>query len=156
MKIIKASNSFCDEERPFVFLAGSIEMGVAENWQDIISDKLKLYRGTILNPRRDDWNSSWIQSIENEQFRQQVEWELNGLEAADFIVMYFDITTKSPITLLELGLFCRRLNLIVCCPSGFWRHGNVEIVCKKYGAIFCENKENLMEILVDSIINFAK
>lgn len=46
--------------------------------------------------------------------------------------MYFDPKTKSPISLLELGLFARTGKLIVVCPKGFWRKGNVDIVCKRY------------------------
>lgn len=45
-----------------------------------------------------------VQEASNPQFRQQVEWELNALSVADLIVFYFDPATRSPITLLELGL----------------------------------------------------
>ena len=69
---------------------------------------------TILNPRRDDWDNSWTQSINNPQFREQVEWELEAMEKADIIAMYFDKSTKSPITLLELGLFAHTGKMIVC------------------------------------------
>src|SRR6478735_6671853 len=85
------------------FQAGSIEMGVAENWQDRMATIFKDMNITFLNPRRDEWDSSWVQSIDNKMFRDQVEWELNGLMAADFVPMYFDPATKSPISLLELG-----------------------------------------------------
>lgn len=51
---------------------------------------------------------------------------------ADLIVMYFDPNTKAPITLLELGLFHQK-NLLVLCPEGYWRKGNVDIVCKLHG-----------------------
>jgi hypothetical protein len=37
------------------------------------------------------------------------------------------------ITLFELGLFARSGKLVVCCPDGFWRKGNVDVVCKRYG-----------------------
>ena len=125
-----------------VFLAGSIEMGKAEIWQTKIASSLKDTDWIVLNPRRDDWDSSWVQTIENKQFREQVEWELEAQEKAQTIVMYFDPTTKSPITLLELGLFCFK-NLIVCCPEGFWRRGNVCIVCKRYGIKQVETIEEL-------------
>jgi hypothetical protein len=44
-----------------VFLAGSIEMGVAEDWQTIVSNKMEELEMpiTIFNPRRDSWDSSW-------------------------------------------------------------------------------------------------
>lgn len=119
-----------------VFLAGSIEMGKAENWQTklvagLSQDDDKPF--IVYNPRRDDWDSSWEQKITNDQFREQVEWELSALDDADIIVMYFDPNTKSPISLLELGLYASSGKMIVYCPEGFWRKGNVDIVCKKYG-----------------------
>jgi Nucleoside 2-deoxyribosyltransferase like len=116
-----------------VFLAGSIEMGVAGPWQAEIETALAHLPVTIWNPRRDAWDASWRQSIDEPRFRQQVEWELEAQERADVVAMYFAPETRAPITLLELGLFARSGKLIVCCPDGFWRRGNVEIVCQRYG-----------------------
>ena len=124
---------------PSVFLAGSIEMGSSQNWQATFEQALADQNVIILNPRRDEWDASWVQSIDNPQFREQVEWELAAQEQADTIVMYFEPSTKSPITLLELGLFARSDRLIVCCPLGFWRRGNVEVVCHRYGVPMVDN-----------------
>ena len=134
MKVIKAPGSLeeFDVMDNVVFLAGSIEMGKAEDWQSKVTNALKdMPNLMILNPRRDDWDSSWEQSIHNAQFREQVEWELEALEAATHIIIYFQPGTMSPISLLELGLFISS-NLYVCCPPGFWRKGNVDIVVEKY------------------------
>jgi hypothetical protein len=73
------------------------------------------------------------QSIDEPMFREQVEWELDGLERADLIAMWFAPQTKSPITLLELGLTARSGRLLVGCPDAFWRKGNIEVVCERYG-----------------------
>jgi hypothetical protein len=116
-----------------VFLAGSIEMGRAEHWQAVAEKALADLPVTILNPRRDEWDASWEQSISDPQFRGQVEWELQAQEQASVIAMYFAPATQAPITLLELGLFARSGKLVVCCPAGFWRRGNVEVVCARYG-----------------------
>ena len=126
-----------------LFLAGSIEMGAAENWQEQVALVLG-QRCIILNPRRDDWDSSWIQDMANPTFLEQVSWELAAMERADTILMYFSPGTRSPITLLELGLFARSGKLIVCCPQGFWRRGNVDIVCKRYGVPVVESLETLI------------
>jgi hypothetical protein len=116
-----------------VFLAGSIEMGTAEDWQRQVQGALDDLPVVILNPRRQEWDASWVQSIGNPQFRAQVEWELEAQERASVIGMYFAPATKAPITLLELGLSARSGKLVVCCPDGFWRKGNVEAVCTRYG-----------------------
>ncbi len=116
-----------------MFLAGSIEMGGAAPWQDELVAALDDLAITALNPRRPDWDASWRQSIDEPQFKEQVEWELRGLEHANLVAMYFDPATRSPITLLELGLVARSGRLIVACPPGFWRRGNLEVVCARYG-----------------------
>ena len=117
---------------PSIFLAGSIEMGLAEDWQSCVKNLLKDYEVHLLNPRRDDWDSSWVQSIHNKQFREQVEWELGCLAFADAILLYLAPGTKSPISLLELGLYATSGKLFVCCSPDFWRRGNVEIVCERF------------------------
>lgn len=123
-------------------------MGKAEKWQDRVVRLLKDRRGVIIfNPRRDDWDSSWKQDINHKQFREQVEWELKAMEHADQILMYFDPKTQSPISLLELGLFARTGKLIVVCPDGFWKKGNVDIVCRKYEIDQVETLEEAIEII---------
>lgn len=134
-----------------VFLAGSIEMGLAEPWQDVFTAALADEDVTLLNPRRDDWDSSWTQSIDSAPFRLQVEWELEALERASHVVLYFAPATKSPISLLELGLFARSGKLTVCCPAGFWRRGNVEIVCARYGVPMVADLDALVEASRGSI-----
>ena len=128
--VIKAPKRMINYPRqPLIFLAGSIEMGTAGKWQDIVSSAIEDVN--FLNPRRDDWDSTWTQDLNNPQFYEQVTWELDMLDKADIIVMYFDPKTKSPISLLELGLYAKSGKLIVCCPDGFWRKGNVDIVCQR-------------------------
>lgn len=131
--VTKAPDKLPEDGRPSIFLAGSIEMGKAEDWQSKIQDLLKDENVAIYNPRRDDWDSSWEQVIENPQFREQVEWELRSLKLATVIVMYFDPKTQSPITLLELGIHSESQKLLVCCPEGYWKKGNVDVVCALNG-----------------------
>ena len=148
MKVIKAPDEFKKDliKYPFsIFLAGSIEMGKAENWQQKTEQFFEHKNVLILNPRRDDWDSSWVQSIENDQFRTQVEWELDAQQSADLNIFYFSPETKSPITLMELGLFGPTKNSVVCCPEGFWRKGNIEIVCHRFNIPLYTDFDLLLE-----------
>lgn len=120
------------EVRHSLFLAGSIEMGKAEDWQTYVENALRIFPVDIFNPRRDDWDSTWEQKITNPDFLGQVMWELTALEQSEYILMYFDPTTMSPISLLELGLHARTGKLVVVCPEGFWRKGNVDVLCQMY------------------------
>ena len=140
-----------DTEYVNIFLAGSIEMGVAEKWQEKVIAALSDKPIRFLNPRRTDWDSSWSQDIHNEQFVEQVTWELNSLEIAQIVIMYFDPNTKSPISLLELGLHAKEQKLVVLCPEGFWRKGNVDVVCEYYSINQVDTFDELIEFIRSTI-----
>ena len=156
MKIFKSpqDTSSVKSNEFSIFLAGSIEMGVAEDWQTRLTRALALSGSevTIYNPRRDDWDSSLVQSIHDKQFNQQVTWEIDHLYAASLIVFYFDPNTKSPITLMELGLIAGLYrNAVVCCPDGFWRKGNVEMICDRFSIPMVESLEEMI-IFVKQVV----
>ena len=130
--------------RESVFLAGSIEQNKAEDWQVRMIDELRDEEFCVVyNPRRKNWNPDLPQTIDNEQFYEQVTWELHRLDISTIVPMYFQPGTMSPITLLELGLYADSGKLIVCCPEGFWRKGNVDIICEKYGIEQVDTLEEL-------------
>ncbi|WP_020470382.1 nucleoside 2-deoxyribosyltransferase domain-containing protein [Zavarzinella formosa] len=138
-----------------VFLAGSIEMGQAIDWQASMAAALDDLPVAVLNPRRDQWDSSWEQSVHHPPFRGQVEWELDALERATIIAIYFAPDTQAPISLLELGLFARSGKVIVCCPSRYWRRGNVEIVCARFGLPMVDDLPALTAAVRERILSKA-
>ena len=131
-----------------IFLAGTIEMGNSVNWQVRAIEALST-KYDIFNPRRDNWDTSWEQNIDNTEFFGQVSWELENIENADIVLFYFAPGTKSPISLLELGI-CSQLNkkVLVICPEGFWRKGNVDIVASRYKIESFIELENALEYLI--------
>jgi hypothetical protein len=145
------SRVFDRPKNTFVFLGGSIEQGLAEDWQTKLINSFGMCSITFINPRRDEWDASWEQTINSPNFYEQVSWELDMLDKADIIVMNFDPTTKSPISLLELGLYASSGKLVVCCPDGFWRKGNVDIVCQRYNIPVFTNLETLVIALKNKI-----
>jgi len=134
-----------------IFLAGSIDQGHAVDWQTAITNKLSNLPVTILNPRRPDWDSSWKEDISFKPFREQVEWEQDMLEAADVIALYFSPNTKAPISLLELGLFASSGKLLVACPPGYWKRGNVQIVCQRLHVELVDTIDELVECVEGKI-----
>jgi hypothetical protein len=150
---IKAPTPFQKEikNNTSIFLAGSIEMGTAEQWQKRVVDYLEFEDVVILNPRRDDWDSSWKQTIQNKQFREQVLWEHSGLVFADVIAMYFAADSKSPITLLELGMFANSDKLVIFCPKDFYRRGNIEVVASIYGIPLFDNEREWLKAVKQKI-----
>ncbi len=151
MQVIKPNNE--DQTIRYniaIFLAGSIEMGLAENWQNVVEKFLRNQPVTIYNPRRDDWDSSWKQEKENPEFNHQVNWELDRLAQCNIVFMYLDPKTKSPISLLELGAYSDK-NIIVCCPNGFWRKGNVDIFCSRKNVPVYNNFGEALTALITKI-----
>lgn len=132
------------------FLAGSIEMGKAIDWQKDMESFLQEKGCVVFNPRRDDWDKTWEQKFENSQFYQQVNWELDALENADHVLFYFAPGTQSPISLLELGLYANSKKIFVVCPEGFWRRGNVEVVCNKYDIRFFDSLDFFKKYMSNS------
>ncbi|THG39116.1 nucleoside 2-deoxyribosyltransferase domain-containing protein [Sphingomonas olei] len=120
-------------DRPRIFLGGSIDMGNAPDWQKQLIAALADRDVVILNPRRPDWNPAWRPEASEPEFRRQVEWELEAQESADIIVLYLAPGSQSPVSLLELGLHARSGKVILLCPPGFWRKGNVDITAERYG-----------------------
>ena len=85
---------------------------------------------SITNPQ-----PSWHEDISYPPFHEQVTWELDAMDAASMIVVYLHPGTESPSTLLELGLWVREGGgkVVVWCPEGFLRRGNVQVVCARFG-----------------------
>jgi hypothetical protein len=136
-----------------LFLGGSIEMWTAEKWQERLVEDLKDYGDAllILNPRRDDWDSSWKQDpTKGTAFHEQVTWELDAQDNSNIIVYYFDTKSKSPITLLELGLYSNQ-NVYVCCPKEFYRYGNVKVVCNRWGLPIVETYDELLKLVREDL-----
>jgi hypothetical protein len=127
-----------------VFLAGTIDQGPA-TWQEDVMKSLSHLPIAILNPHRRDWDSSWAQDISCQPLREQISWELDMLEGADVIALYCAPEKPAPISLLELGLFARSGKMIVACPDGFYRKGNVQVVCQRFGVELVSGLEELIE-----------
>lgn len=136
-----------------VFLAGSIEQGKAEKWQDKITTIFQeVPHITFLNPRRPDWDSTWGE--DNPKLIEQIQWELRCLRYADIKVFYFDPTTKSPVTLLEMGreLEHNPSNCIICCPKGYWRRTNVTVTCDLYDVPVFDTFDEMVSALAAKML----
>lgn len=131
MRVIKSPQRMTRRlsDGSIVFLAGSIEQGKAENWQAVAESMLEGTSLVVYNPRREDWNPEWVAG--SKELIDQIKWERKGLKKAEYKLFYFDPTTTSPITLLELGEFGSIYpHVVVVCPNGYYRKTNVEIFCE--------------------------
>ena len=111
-----------------IFLAGTIDMGKSVDWQKATCDWFRALpegRYLLFNPR----------------------WELEHLEKADLIIMNILASSKSPITLLEMGLFMRSGKLRVICEPGFYRYDNVRLTCARYGIPLYQNMDDFLKTM---------
>lgn len=156
IEIQAPNNLMLRQDHTTIFLAGSIEMGKAEDWQRKIIESVPNEPITFFNPRRDDWDSTWGQTKEDPRFVEQVRWELEALEMADHIVMYFDPNTMSPVSLIELGIHIKDPKLTVICPDGFWKKGNVDITCNFYDTRQVHSLDAFIAILQKGVLRKKK
>lgn len=114
-----------------VFLSGSIDTPPA-TWQKTMTAELSHLDVTLLNPHREDWDATWREDPSFKPWAEQVKWELDGMENADIMAVYFGPRTPAPITLLELGLWARSGKCVVGCSENYPKRGNVRVVCERY------------------------
>lgn len=159
MKLYKAPQETPDLEigEISIFLAGSIDMGAAEDWQTRMeNDLVDIDNLVVYNPRRDDWDSSWVQDpTPGTQFHEQVTWELDHIESSNLVVVYFADDSKSPITLLEFGLMALNMDkdVAVYCSPKFYRYGNVKVVADRYNIPVYDSYETLIDQVRYYVLN---
>lgn len=138
-----------------VFLGGTIDLGNSEDWQSRIINDIKSRVSVdtdvaVFNPRRETWYGKPV--TDNHEFVRQVEWEMENLEAADIIVMVLLGSSKSPVSLMELGLHARTSSVVMYCEDGFWRKGNVDMVCERYGVRQVATYAELLSEVVERVV----
>ena len=152
MIIITPETENQESKNKSVFLAGTIDNGNSLNWQDktIIELNNLGFDCDIYNPRREHWNPNYsIDDLVN-----QIKWEQYHLDKADIIIMVLQDDSKSPISLLELGLYAKSKKIIVFCTPNFYRWHNVKLTCDKYKIELIQDLNPL--IIANKIISKLK
>lgn len=124
-----------------IFLAGTIDMGNSENWQAALVETFSSSEGRYIlyNPRRDTFTNT------PEEMEYQVNWELDHLEKSQIIIMNILGSSKSPVTLLEMGLFMKSGKLLVACEPDYYRHANVLLTCARYNVPLYPSLQSLIQ-----------
>lgn len=127
-----------------VFLARTIDNGDSFNWQEGIINRCQDLDIVFYNPRRKEWPSVTVTS----QIEYQIKWEQKHLDNADLIIMCLLDNSRSPISLLELGLYAQSGKIIVFCNPEFYRYDNVRLTCKKYNIpLYKVDLDNMKKII---------
>jgi len=120
LNIVTPPSLFFPTNGPKIFLAGSINMGNAPDWQGEVIEYIKETwtdsNVTIYNPRR-------TEDFTPEMEEEQVAWEACMLQNVDYILMHLVADGGvSPISLLELGLYMRDEKLYFSMEGGYPRN----------------------------------
>lgn len=127
-----------------VFLAGTIDNGDSTNWQEDLIEYCQDLNVAFFNPRRKEWNPE----ATTFDLEYQIKWEQQHLDMADLIVMCLLDNSKSPISLLELGLYAQSGKIIVFCNPEFYRYDNVRLTCEKYDIpLYKVDLDNMKKII---------
>lgn len=131
-----------------IFLAGTTtSTSATQDWRTSLTHALGNYPIAIFNPCRPDWDWRWTENSSDSRWTEQVEWELDMLDAADLVVVLLSGATSAPISMLELGLVVGRKpgGVIVCAEPEYSKRGNVMAVCERFGAPVVSNQEALAQ-----------
>lgn len=130
-----------------IFLAG----GMVKPWRKEVADRLSELEFaddiTVIDPTIDNWEKDiGEETIENEQYVKQTNWEHEGLEKANIHVFHFDDTSVSPITLFELGMFVDR-DSIVYLEDDYEKKSYVEYIALSFGVPIVKTLNELMSLI---------
>ncbi|KAF4447156.1 hypothetical protein F53441_9301 [Fusarium austroafricanum] len=137
-----------DSKSTSIFLAGTTTNTGEPDWRETLISALSNCAVTILNPARPDWDATWKEDFSDGRWEEQVLWELDMQDAADIIVFMFHRSTAAPISLMELGLAVKTKRVIVCAQDEYCKRGNVEAVCRKFGAKLVSTENALRDALL--------
>ncbi|KAH6953758.1 hypothetical protein BKA56DRAFT_638360 [Ilyonectria sp. MPI-CAGE-AT-0026] len=139
------------DHRLSIFLAGTTSATGEPDWRRRLIYSLGSHAVTILNPSRNDWDRTWTEDFSDARWVDQVQWELDMLEAADIIVILFHGVTLAPISLAELGMSAKSGRAIACALDGYKKKGYVEAMCRKYECTFVRSEEELERAVIDRL-----
>ncbi|KAL7806682.1 hypothetical protein V8C44DRAFT_338589 [Trichoderma aethiopicum] len=137
--------------RKAIFLAGTTSPTGEPDWRLTLTDALSNFPITIYNPKRDDWDDTWKEDFSDDRWAEQVQWELEMQDKADIVVVFFHGVSPAPISLLELGLCVKSGRAIVCVLEGYSKRGNVEAVCRRYGAKLVSSEDDLIDVVIERL-----
>lgn len=136
-----------------VYLSGNM----SKPWRKEVINALENLPITIFDPTVEDWETSiGEESIENEKWVSQTDWENNGLAYADLKVFYFSEGAAAPASMLELGCYKTKgsKQTIVCTESGYEKASYIRYITRRFGLIEAKSLKELIELIkIQYILN---
>jgi len=131
--------------KKLLFLAGSIDLDLPGNWRAVVSNKLS-DTFDFIDPTTPQHNT-----MSQRQWDEHVLWELKAMEKTNVILMNLLPEAKSPISLIETGLYVRSQKMIVSCPLDFYKRNYLEELCRFYNTPIYENLYSALDAVNNMI-----
>jgi len=147
-KLIALGNIAKCHDSVKVFLAGSMN---TEWRQKLMNDWSSLTRNNnvgsvvFVDPTRRDWDSNWTTKYNDAQFYQQTKWELSTMRQCDWVIVYLNKDSKSPVSMVETVLNMDRVLLVR--DDEFWQAGYIDILCEEFGIPQFDSLDKVLEYL---------
>lgn len=114
-----------------IFLAGSIQPDKPIPWHEPTAHAIMRKINKL--PNHLDFTVYFINPTNNTEYTpeitdKQINWEQNMINKSDYILMYLDPDSKSPISLLEFGENIASGKLFVSCSKRFHGYPNIRSV----------------------------
>ncbi|WP_055447706.1 nucleoside 2-deoxyribosyltransferase domain-containing protein [Lacinutrix mariniflava] len=130
-----------EERKKYYFLAGSMDFNESNSWRQKIMQEMK-HLVHFLDATRIEHND-----FSDSQMKEHIEWELDALIISDKIILNFKEDSKSPISILELGMYVKSSKLVVVCPNKFYQRRYINVLCNKYNTPFFDSFDEAIEYL---------
>lgn len=135
-----------------IFLAGPTEILWRAGFIFALRQRLPATNTTIFDPFQPRWDSTWKEDVDRDpRFAAQVDWELTAQDKATAVAVFFHGDSKAPVSLLELGLCARSGKAVVGCEPGYWKRGNVQAVCRRYGVPLADSLDGLADMAAEKL-----
>lgn len=110
-----------DYTRHRVYLSGAM---TGEDWQSKFTNELDSLRVDVFSPR---YPSSHTVTPPDGLF----EWEIDHMSIANVIAFNFIPDEDCSSALIALGMYAKTDRIIVCCPDGFFKKGDIDALCNR-------------------------
>lgn len=136
-----------------IFLAGPTEIPWRPGFLASLKQRLTAPTNiTVFDPFQPRWDSTWKEDVDKDpRFAAQVDWELAAQDKATAVAVFFHADSKAPVSLLELGLCARSGKAVVGCEPGYWKRGNVQAVCRRYGVPLADSMDGLVDLAAEKL-----
>lgn len=143
---VHAPARFVDDGRLCVFLAG-----VLGDWREEVVRDLQDLDVVIFDPVRKDWDSTWVESVDDVRFVEQTLWEFWRQAEAGLVLFYFgSAEADGVVTMMEFGLWAGTGRAVVLESPDFRKWGYIRVICGELGVKIVRSVKEFRQFVVET------